>query len=143
VQVEVFLPLADMKMIRAGLLIIVFGACAGLGSLDPGGSTKLTAVARRADGDRTTVAAGQRLGHHIGSQTMSDIAIRIETPGGLRLVSYFEAMTDGTFAPYQARGAGSRGSLILSRAARDASPLSCNGEQFTGASTLADWFDVQ
>lgn len=35
----------------------------------------------------TSVTAGQRLGRHVGSQTMSDIAVRIETPAGTRLVS--------------------------------------------------------
>lgn len=91
----------------------------------------------------TRVTAGQRLGRHFGSQTMSDIAIRIDTPGGARLVSYVEAMTDGVFAAYQARGAGSREALVISRADRDAHPLACNGEQFAGMGPLTNWFQLQ
>ena len=91
----------------------------------------------------TRVSAGQRLGRHIGSQTMSDIAIRIETPGGQRLVSSVDAMNDAVFAAFQSRGAGSRGALVIPRADRDASPLSCNGEQFAGQGNLANWFVLQ
>jgi hypothetical protein len=91
----------------------------------------------------TRVTAGQRIGRHVGSQTMSDIAIRIDTPGGMRLVSYIDAMTDSVFAGLQARGAGSRAALIITRADRDASPLACNGEQFAGAGSLVNWFALQ
>ena len=91
----------------------------------------------------TRVSAGQRLGHHVGSQTMSDVAIRIETPGGTRLVSFFDAMNDAAFAAFQSRGAGSRGALVISRTDRDASPLSCNGDQFAGLGNLANWFVLQ
>jgi hypothetical protein len=91
----------------------------------------------------TRVSAGQRLGRHFGSQTMSDVAIRIETPGGGRLVSYVEAMNGATFAAYQGRGAASRGALVISRADRDANPLACNGDQFAGAGSLTNWFQLQ
>ena len=91
----------------------------------------------------TRVSAGQRLGRHVGSQTMSDIAIRIETPGGSRLVSVFDAMNDAAFAAFQSRGAGSRGALVISRADRDTNPLACNGDQFAGMGPLANWFVLQ
>jgi hypothetical protein len=91
----------------------------------------------------TRLTAGQRIGRHFGSQTMSDIAIRIETPGGARLVSYVEAMNGATFAAYQARGAAARAALVISRAERDANPLACNGDQFAGTGPLTNWFQLQ
>jgi hypothetical protein len=89
------------------------------------------------------VAAGQRIGRHVGSQTMSDIAIRIETPSGSRLVSYFDAMGDALFAAYQARGVAGRGALVISRSERDADSLTCTGEQFAGGGSLAAWVALQ
>jgi hypothetical protein len=91
----------------------------------------------------TRLTAGQRIGRHFGSQTMSDVAIRIETPGGARLVSYVEAMNGATFAAYQARGAAARAALVISRADRDANPLACNGDQFAGTGPLTNWFQLQ
>jgi len=90
-----------------------------------------------------TVAAGARLGTHIGSQTMSDIAIWLNTPRGRRLVSYFDAMVDGVFANYQARGVASRADLSITAAERDASPLACTGETFAGAGTLVNWVTLR
>lgn len=87
----------------------------------------------------TTVTSGMRLGRHIGPQTMSDVAIRLDTPGGPRLVSYFDAMTDAMFARYQARGVPSRAALTISRNERDADPLSCSGQQFVSGGTLSHW----
>jgi hypothetical protein len=89
------------------------------------------------------VTAGQRLGRHVGSQTMSDVAIRIETPSGFRFVSYFDAMTDGVFAAFQALGTGGRGAFVISRSDRDATPLACTGEQFADAGTLPNWVDLR
>jgi len=86
-----------------------------------------------------TVAAGQRLGHHVGSQTMSDVAIRVMSPSGMRLVSYAEAMDDQTFARYAARGVPSRAALTISRPARDAASLTCQGEAFTNSGSLEHW----
>jgi hypothetical protein len=89
-----------------------------------------------------TVAAGTSLGFHIGSQTMSDIAIRIATPAGDRLVSYFDAMPDSVFAAYVTRGVGSRDALVISQASRDSLPLACSGEQFLAPGTIANWVDL-
>lgn len=80
----------------------------------------------------THVTAGQLLGTHVGSQTYSDIAVEVNTPRGRRLVSYFETLTDAAFAPFAARGAASRQAFIITRAQRDAAPLGCTGETFTG-----------
>jgi hypothetical protein len=89
------------------------------------------------------VNAGQRIGRHVGSQTMSDIAVWIETPRGRRLVSYIDTMSDAAFAAIQARGASSRAALVIPRADRDANPLVCSGEQFADAGALASWFVLQ
>ena len=88
------------------------------------------------------VQAGQRLGTHIGSQTMSDVAIRVDTPKGARFVSYFDAMTDALFQTYSARGVASRSAMIVTAAERDASPLSCMGEQFLDVGSLPNWVEL-
>lgn len=85
------------------------------------------------------VAAGQQLGTHIGSQTMSDIAVGVSTPGGWKLISYFNVMTDIIFENYQARGINSRNDAIISKEARDADPLTCDGEEFTDNGNLENW----
>lgn len=90
----------------------------------------------------TSLAAGDRLGTHVGSATMSDVAIQLDTPGGRRLVSYFDAMTDEVFAGYQARGAASRAALVIPAGERDASPLSCSGGAFQDAGTLPNWVSL-
>ncbi len=93
-------------------------------------------------GDR--VLTGARLGHHVGSQTASDVAIRVETPGGSRLVSYFDALTDAVWARYLARGLASRSDLIHSRAARDGNPLSCDASgTFAATGALAQWVTLK
>ncbi|HLA88798.1 MAG TPA: hypothetical protein VJL28_00010, partial [Gemmatimonadaceae bacterium] len=71
--------------------------------------------------------------------TMSDIAVGVSTPRGYQLVSWFEAMSDGVFAGYASRGVASRASAIITRAARDADPLTCSGETFTSSDTIAGW----
>jgi len=85
------------------------------------------------------VAAGQRLGTHIGSQTMSDIAVGVNTPNGWKLISYFDVMTDSVFQNYQARGLTSRNDVIISKEARDGDPLTCDGEEFTDGGNLENW----
>ncbi|MBN2105481.1 hypothetical protein JW835_15690 [bacterium] len=85
------------------------------------------------------VIAGQLLGTHIGSQTMSDIAIGVNTPNGHKLVSYFNVITDSVFQNYQARGLSSRNDVIISEEARNADPLNCNGEEFKSRGSLENW----
>ena len=89
-----------------------------------------------------TLTAGQSIGTHIGAATWSDIAVRQDTSGGNRLVSYFSVMTDALFAEYQARGIESRDEVIISQEDRDASPLTCDGEQFAGTGTLSNWVNL-
>ncbi|MEW5916780.1 MAG: Ig-like domain-containing protein [Gemmatimonadota bacterium] len=91
----------------------------------------------------TAVSAGESIGTHIGSQTMSDVAIRVKTPRGQRYVSYFDAMADSLFQSYATRGVPSRGAMIIGTAERDSSPLTCSGEQFQSAGVLNNWIDLQ
>jgi hypothetical protein len=93
--------------------------------------------------DGTPVTGGQRLGNHIGEQTGSDIAIAVSEAGGRRLVSWFQTMSDSVFAKYAARGVTSRNQMIISKAARDASPLSCSGEAFRDGGSLANWVTLR
>lgn len=91
-------------------------------------------------GDR--VSEGNQLGTHIGPQTMSDIAVSVNTPGGWKLISYFSVMTDTLFQAYQSRGVNRRENIIISQAARDGDPLTCDGETFLTTGNLASWFDL-
>lgn len=88
-------------------------------------------------GDR--VAAGQRLGTHIGSQTMSDIAIRRQMAGGMRLVSYFDVMSDEVLETFRERGLTARADAIIGRAERDGRPLHCAGDRFVDPASDVDW----
>jgi len=88
-----------------------------------------------------TIAAGELLGKHIGSQTMSDIAVMVNDPTHQgRLVSYFEVITDAVFKEFSNRGLKSREDMIIPKAVRDANPISCNGDTFTTTDTLENWF---
>ena len=86
-----------------------------------------------------SVKAGQHLGNHIGSQTMSDIAVGVNTPEGWRLLSYFDVMSDTIFTLYKNRGINSRSELIITKEARDADTLICNGNTFTTYGMLENW----
>ena len=86
-----------------------------------------------------TLSEGQQLGTHIGSQTMSDIALGVNTPSGWKLVSYFDVLTDTLFQQYQARGLNARSDAVISKAARDADSLTCSGETFTTTGGLGSW----
>jgi hypothetical protein len=85
------------------------------------------------------VTAGQQLGSHIGSQTMSDIAVGMDTQAGWKLISYFDVMTDSLFGRYVARGVANREALIISKEARDADTLTCQDGQFLNRGTLENW----
>jgi hypothetical protein len=90
------------------------------------------------------VVAGQPLGHHVGSQTSSDIAVVVNDPTGQgRLISYFDTMTEGLLQAYVDRGMHSRNDAIISRAERDAAPLTCNGDAFVDSGTLPNWFVLE
>ncbi len=86
-----------------------------------------------------SVAVGQHLGTHVGAQTMSDVAVRVSTPSGMKYVSYLDIATDAVFAAYQARGLAARADAIIPQAARDADPLECSGEAFGTTGTIENW----
>lgn len=89
------------------------------------------------------VEPGEQLGTHVGTQTWSDVAIRVDTPQGNRLVSYFDAMAAPLFDRYRARGVTAKEAAVISRAERDADPLACSGETFTWRGTLPHWVDLR
>ncbi len=92
------------------------------------------------------VTAGQVLGHarleypdipEVADNF--DIGVRVHTAFGERFVSWFDVLTDAAFAAYVARGASARSDFVISEAARDADPLTCDGEAFTSTGTLNAW----
>lgn len=86
------------------------------------------------------VTEGEQLGTHIGSQTMSDISVIVNDPTKQgRMVSYFEVITDAVFSEYITRGVSKREDLIITKTARDADPLTCNGDAFSTSGTLENW----
>ncbi|HNS74027.1 MAG TPA: hypothetical protein PKI81_11510 [bacterium] len=90
------------------------------------------------------VLAGELLGTHFSGRTYSDIATAFITPYQRRLISYFDVMTDGLFQRYQARGLAERSDVIISRAERDAHPLTCAGEAIiSGMGVLEDWVTLR
>ncbi len=86
------------------------------------------------------IHAGDHLGKHASSFTMSDIALTYKGKDNGNLVSYFEAMTDEVFDLYHARGVPSRQAAIITKEEREADPVPCIGEeQFTVPGTIPDW----
>ncbi len=90
-----------------------------------------------------TIRAGQLLGNHYGTNTDADIAVSVNSTEGYRLVSWFEVINDAVFDEWRAAGIGSREDMIISRAARDADPLSCDGETFTTQGTIPSWVSLR
>jgi hypothetical protein len=93
----------------------------------------------------SAVTAGSSLGYvRFGVNTVDfDIAVKARTSTGVRNLSFIQTVTDGLLATYDAwAGAGTqtRDSFSISRAARDADPLTCNGETFTSIGSLPSWF---
>ncbi len=73
-----------------------------------------------------TVRAGEPLGHHIGPQTMLDVAVwHRPSEGPRRLISYFDVLDDAAFAGFEAAGVPSRAAMVITQAERDAAPLRC------------------
>lgn len=90
------------------------------------------------------VIAGQQLGTHYGSLTMSDIAVSAGTQDGkFVLISYFDLLTETLFQNYQSRGLNTRADVIISKEARNADPLSCNGETFSNGGKLVNWVTLK
>lgn len=71
--------------------------------------------------------------------TSFDIAVSVNTPAGMRLISYFDVLNDQVFNEYASRGANTRSDFVITREARDASPLQCDGETFLNSGTLENW----
>ena len=86
-----------------------------------------------------SVVAGQQIGTHVGSQSILDIAVNVNTPTGQRLISYFDVMTDSLFQSYQLRGMTNREDAIISEAERDADSLECDGEEIVDSGNLENW----
>jgi hypothetical protein len=86
-----------------------------------------------------SIREGQLLGTHIGSQTMSDIAVGVAADSGWTLISYFDVLSDSLFHSYQLRGIATRDEFIITKAARDSVLLHCSGDTFLGQSALEDW----
>lgn len=90
------------------------------------------------------VEAGDNLGCHIGSQTMSDISVIVNDPTREgRMVSYFDVIADAVFKLYSDFGVNTRDELIIPRVLRDANPLTCNGDQFLGVDPLEIWVTLR
>jgi len=68
-----------------------------------------------------------------------DIAVLVNTPEGVRLISYFDILENAVFEAYMARGASSPQDFIIAKEERDADPLQCNGDQFVDGGTLENW----
>jgi hypothetical protein len=86
------------------------------------------------------VTAGEQLGTHIGSQTMSDISVIVNDPTRQgRMVSYFDVINDAVFMQYQSRGVTQRDNMIISKTIRDANPLTCSGDTFISSDALENW----
>lgn len=71
--------------------------------------------------------------------TSFDIAVSVNTPTGMRLISYFDILNDQVFNEYISRGTNSRSDFVITREARDGSPLQCNGETFLDSGILENW----
>lgn len=86
------------------------------------------------------VSAGQLLGKPQKDDGGTTVAVWVHTPGGDKLISYFQVISNNIFALYQQRGMNSREAAIISKAERDAHPLTCQGEEIIDVGTLSHWF---
>lgn len=68
------------------------------------------------------------------------IAVWAHTPGGDMLLSYFKVISSDIYNLYKQRGLFSREAAIISKADRDADPLTCQGEEIINTGNLSDWF---
>lgn len=84
------------------------------------------------------VTAGQLIGE-ISRYQQTDIAVQLMTRRGPQFLSYFQMMPDSLLADFAEQGIKNRGQLIITREQRDASPLTCQGEQFTQQNSQNDW----
>lgn len=76
----------------------------------------------------TRVEAGQQIGWQMTNG--DDIAVMQAGSFGWRFRSAFKVMDDRAFAEYAEYGLTDRDQMIISKAERDANPLSCDGQAF-------------
>lgn len=81
-------------------------------------------------------------GELLGKTTGTDIAVSVKQFLSIRMVSYFDVMTDDLLTTYTQRGVISRESMIITKEYRDANPCSCNGEEFTSPQTSDDFITL-
>lgn len=86
-------------------------------------------------GDR--LRAGQRLGWHSGPETMSDLAVE-RLGEDYQLLSVFDLLTPALRSELSALLI-EPAELTISRSARDADPLQCEGDRFLDPPSPADW----
>lgn len=87
----------------------------------------------------SAISAGQVLGTHATTQTMSDIAVEQYRSDGFRLISFFETLDDDAFAALALYGITDRATLQIPADERDAAPLECEGEQYMTDDPLEHW----
>lgn len=59
------------------------------------------------------------------------------------MVSYFEVITDAVFNQFYNRGVTNFEEMIISRAIRDANPLTCSGDTFISSDMLENWVTLK
>ena len=68
----------------------------------------------------------------------TDIAVQMSLIDGTdakqKMVSYFDIMSDAVYSNYVERGVTDKSDVIISKLERDADPLTCEGQTFTGPS---------
>lgn len=57
-----------------------------------------------------------------------DMVVYVNTPNGLKMISYFNALPDDLFEAYQQRGIQSKDEFIIAKEERDANTLNCEIE---------------
>jgi len=85
----------------------------------------------------TKVKAGQRIGTLLKTQG-TDIAVEVSANNKYNLISYFDIMPDSLFADFEKHGVADRKDLVITKADRDAKPLSCQGQQFSSGAEGSD-----
>lgn len=86
---------------------------------------------------------GEVLGTHFGVETYPNIAVAVNVEDQLRLVSWFDVMSDTQFMDYTDRGAiMAREDVIITKEDRDADPLCCTNGHFDGEELLEDWVAI-
>ena len=86
------------------------------------------------------VSAGEKLGTSQKDEgTVSNIAVYVHVPGGHKLISFFEVMSNPLFQIYRNRGVRFREDAIIDSDERDGAPLNCIGEDFANSGTIENF----